>query len=186
MAFRREYVETLRLLAQAFTLYEAQGYRRPIVVGGSAVEYYTHGEVESGDFDLVEADERALGDALEAVGFRREDRPERLLRGFYHPELLTAVEIVSGALFDGRTDRSRLGVLPLDGSFVLFPPVEDLIADRLAQYEASGRQDTEMLEQARFLLELAEQLDNEYLIRRVKDEGGDLQLLTSGSDADST
>ncbi|MEK0085525.1 hypothetical protein [Benzoatithermus flavus] len=160
MAFRREYVETLRLLARAFALYEVQGYERPIIVGGSAVEYYTHGAVESGDFDLVEADERALGGALEAVDFVRENRAGHLLRGFYHPELLTGVEIVSGTLFDGRTDRSRSGVLMLDESSVLFPPVEDLIADRLAQYEASQRQDSEMLGQARSLLELADQLDH--------------------------
>jgi hypothetical protein len=181
--FRRAYVDTLKLLARAFALYEAQGYRQPIIVGGAAVEYYTHGGIESGDFDLVEANEQALGEALQAVGFRREDRAGHLLRGFYHPDLLTGVEVVSGFLFDGRTDRSRLGVLPLDGTKILFPPVEDLIADRLAQYEASKRQDPEMLEQARYLLALAEQIDDGYLIKRVVEEGGDPDLLEDGGDA---
>jgi hypothetical protein len=56
------------------------------------VEYYTGGQVEPGDFDLVEVtNEAALARALETVGFLPEARPGHLLRGFYHPDLLTGV-----------------------------------------------------------------------------------------------
>jgi hypothetical protein len=45
-----------------------------VIVGGSAVEYDTGGEVLSGDFDLVAPDAETVAEALIEVGFRREDR----------------------------------------------------------------------------------------------------------------
>lgn len=186
MAFRPEYVATLELLARALALYEAEEHRRPVIVGGAAVEYYTGGEIESGDVDVVEADLAPLAKALEAVGFRREDRSGRLLRGFYHPSLQTGVEVVSGMLFDGRTDRSRLGIVLFGEAALRFAPVEDMIADRLSQYEASRRRDDEMLAQARCLHRLAEHLDQQYLMKRIAEEGGDPDLLVGGSNEGAT
>ena len=47
---------------------------------------------------------------------------------------------------------------------------EDLIADRLGQWFGSGRQDEEMLEQARTLFLLAETLDHAYLDQRIRQD----------------
>ena len=58
-----------------------------------------------------------------------------------------------------------------DGSQVVLPPIEDMIADRLGQYEVSGY-DTAMLEQAKALFTIAQGLDTKYLIRRIVEESG--------------
>ena len=177
MAYRKEFLDGLTLLARAFDIAEAKGALRPVIVGGSAVEYYTGSELTSGDFDLVAPDDALVAEALLEVGFHREDRAGFLLRGFYHRDLLLSVEFVSGALFDGQTDRDRLQVLVLDektGGKVVFPPLEDMIADRLGQYasDRSGRGD--MLEQAKLLVSFAETaLDMDYLKIRVYQEGAE-------------
>lgn len=63
------------------------------------------------------------------------------------------------------------------GGTVIFPPVEDMIADRLGQYESdpSGRDD--MLAQARLLASLADALDMDYLRKRVHEESVDPALI---------
>jgi hypothetical protein len=178
--YREEYLSALRLLSQAFDIAEARGAPRPVIVGGGAVEYYTGGEIMSGDFDLVETHDTIVGEALVEVGFRREDRPGFLHRGFYHPELLVGVEFVSGALFGGRTDRRRLQVALVDeqqGARVTFPPLEDMIADRLAQYASAPKAHQDMLEQAALLTSLAESLDIAYLRKRAYEEGADAALV---------
>ncbi len=53
MVYRREFVEALVLLADAFERVVASGHARPVLVGGAAVEFYTGGAVVSGDFDVV-------------------------------------------------------------------------------------------------------------------------------------
>jgi hypothetical protein len=183
--FRPEFAEALRLLGKALALYRSRGADVPVLVGGAAVEYYTHGGINTGDLDIVVSNAEAFAQAITAVGFRHEDRPGRLERGFYHPDLPIGVEVVSGLLFDGRADRTRLGIVLVEGNEVIFPPIEDLIADRLAQHEASLRQDQEMLVQARLLYELAEGLDQDYLLRRVHEEGGDPALLVDSGQADA-
>ncbi|MBK8209325.1 MAG: hypothetical protein IPK78_04525 [Rhodospirillales bacterium] len=179
MAFRQEYVEALRLIAAVFDDYEARTGVRPILVGGAVVEYYTAGDIISGDFDIIAGDQQVFADTMKAHDFRQEDRPGHLRRGFYHRQLDIGVELVSGALFDGRTDPERIGVIIVEGRpRVRVPPVEDMIADRLGQFEASERRDDEMLSQARIMRDLAESIDFAYLERRVKEEGSDLSLLT--------
>jgi hypothetical protein len=122
--------------------------------------------VQSADFDLVGGDDAAILGALEAVGFRR--TVPGSMRNLVHPDLLIAVDLVSDSLFDGRTDRSRI---------VPFPPVEDMIADRLAPYESAPDGLPEMLEQARLLLRLAPIVDQEHLRRRVAEECSTVDLL---------
>ncbi|MFO1046836.1 MAG: hypothetical protein U1E52_02900 [Geminicoccaceae bacterium] len=85
------------------------------------------------------------------------------------------MELVSGALFDGRTDRARIELVSLADNgkqVLLFPPVEDMIVDRLGQYEASRQAHDDMLEQARLLWLLAVELDLSYLAKRIRDEDG--------------
>jgi hypothetical protein len=178
--YRKEYLETLRLLSRAFDIAEKRGASRPVIVGGSAVEFYTGGEITSGGFDLVAVGEDIIGDALLEVGFRCEDRRGVRLGGFYHPDLLIGVEFVTGPLFDGRTDMGRLRLVVVDeeeDARVIFPPAEDLIADRLGQYASDPKGRDDMLEQARLLVLLAEGLDLNYLRRRVVEEGADPGLV---------
>lgn len=100
--------------------------------------------------------------------------------GFYHPELLIGVEFVTGPLFDGRTDQGRLRLAVIDeesDARVIFPPPEDIIADRLAQYASDPQGRDDMLEQARLLSSLVENQDMAYLRKRVAEEGADLGMV---------
>lgn len=58
-----------------------------------------------------------------------------------------------------------------DGSQVVLPAIEDMIADRLGQYEIAGN-DTAMLEQAKALFTIAQDLDTKYLVQRIVEEAG--------------
>jgi hypothetical protein len=129
------------------------------------------GEVQSADIDLVTAQDETVFTALETVGFRRTVAGS--LRNPVHPELLIGVGFVSGRLFEGRTDRGRPELIQLDESGALgarFPPVEDMIADRLGQYESDPNGVPDMLEQVLLLFQLADELDPENLNRRVSEE----------------
>lgn len=175
--YRAGFVETLRLLERAFALAEERGAVLPVIVGGAAVEYHTGSEIQSGDVDLAEGDEAIIAEALVEVGFSREDRWGRLLRGFYfvNEDFEMGVEFVSRPLFEGRTDRNRLELVSVSGEgheVLRFPPVEDMIADRLGQYAAHPRDHADMLEQARILWRLAAEIDPAYLARRVEEELG--------------
>lgn len=177
--YRPEFTEALRLLAEAFALAKSNGADLPVIVGGAAVEYHTASEVQSADIDLVTSDNEIMVVALETCGFRRTVAGS--LRNLVHPELLIGVDFVSGMLFEGRTDRSRLELVQLDeaGSrSVQFPPVEDMIADRLGQFESVPDGVPEMLEQAKLLFQLADDLDHDYLRRRVSEECSSLELLS--------
>jgi hypothetical protein len=81
------------------------------------------------------------------------------------------VEVVSGQLFEGASDMSRLWIVDIDnGRRVAFPPPEDMIADRMGQYASTSSGVPEMLEQAIKLLQLAGPIDETYLDGRIKQE----------------
>ena len=83
-------------------------------------------------------------------------------------------EFVSGALFDGRADDDKLTLVTITGDkAIAFAAIEDLIADRLAQYASSNNKASDMVNQARLLKFLAGDDDRDYLIHRINDEGGD-------------
>ena len=188
MSYRPEFTAALGLIAEAFDMVKAAGYARPVLVGGAAVEFYTASAIVSGDFDIVSSAPTPLENALLAVGFVREDRRGRLLRGFYHPVSLIGVEIVSGQLFDGRADRNRMIIVKVDGHKVQLPALEDMIADRLGQYASNPRGRTDMLNQAIALYVLAEDIDEAYLDRRLREETSgdyDLEFLKVKADARS-
>lgn len=143
---------------------------------GAVVEFDTGSAIASGDFDFVADDPDGFAAALLAVGFRREDRQGRLLRGFHHPDLLIGVEMVSGAYFDGSADRARIRIVELTSGDILAAPTEDLIADRVGQWLANMA-DKSIILQALTLLDLANVLDTAYLDRRIRHEtNGELDL----------
>jgi hypothetical protein len=136
------------------------GLPRPVLVGGAAVEVWTNGRYVSGDFDLVTPDSEPIERALIARGFRREDRAGCLLRGLYHPTLGIGIEFVSGRLFAGRSDSSRLWSFHLgDQKRVVVIPPEDVIADRLGQHAATSGNDRTQLVLAQMVYALAGNID---------------------------
>ena len=179
---RPEFVKALQLLAKAFDEVVASGFERPIIVGGAAVEFYTGGAVVSGDFDVISAAGDELYRALLKQGFERPSGPGALLRGVHHPALGLGVEIVSGQLFDGASDKARVRIVSIGANEVRMLPVEDLIADRMGQFAAPANADLEMLGQAVILYRIARQnladpLDEEYLDARIRQEtAGSLDL----------
>ena len=127
----------------------------PVLVGGAAVEFYTGGALVSGDFDVVTGAQVELEQALLRRGFERPTGPGQMLRGLRQPALGIGVEVVSGALFDGASDRSRVRVVSTGAGEIAIPPVEDMIADRLGQYCTNPSGHAEMLEHAIVLYEIA-------------------------------
>jgi hypothetical protein len=172
-ALPSDYWTALELLAKASSRFHSETGNFVVIVGGAAVSFYTHGAVLSGDFDMVA--DLGFEPYLLAEGFRKEERQGRLLKGYYHPSVpLLGFEFVSGALFDGKADWDKLLAVPqTDGAEVVFPAIEDLIADRLGQYASSNNKDKTMLSQASLLFELAFECDVAYLKRRIIEETGD-------------
>lgn len=172
MTFRPEYEQALTLIGRAFYAVTAQGHRSPVLVGGAAVEYHTGSAVMSGDFDVVTPWQKLLEEELQNLGFTAPVGVGRPARGVMHPDLLIGVEVVSGPLFDGRVaeDSDRLVVVAVEGGEVVMVGAEDLIADRMGQYNSAPQKVPEMLEQAIYVYELAENLDCEYLDRRIREE----------------
>lgn len=186
--YRPEFEAALRLLARISAAMDAAGYRPPVLVGGAAVEIYTRGAVNTGDFDLSCARQDMLEALMQQHGFVRPTGPAKATRGWVHPELRLGFEIVSDVLLDGLADREMVQVVELapDGAIAVIA-AEDIIADRMGQY-ASGSA-PEMLGQARALFALGEGLDLSYMERRIREETGgsygvqDLEDKARGSDA---
>jgi hypothetical protein len=166
--FRPEFLEALSLLAQVCDEVVRRRYPRPILVGGAAVEFYTSGEVTSGDVDFVTRDHDVFEEILPEYGFRFVERLGRRMRRFQHPTLDLGVEVVSDHLYPG-SDPARIRLIKTTGGErIAIYPVEDLIADRLRQHAEEDR--AEMLGQATRLYQLATELDEAYLNTRIREQ----------------
>jgi len=176
---RPEFYHALELIGQACARLAARGEALPVLVGGAVVEWYTASAYMSGDFDLLIATTEPMTEELLALGFRHEDRPGWLQRGFYHPDFDFGVEFVSGQLFDGLADRKRIQTLRLsDKAFIPMVPPEDIIADRMGQYLADPQHGGPLLTQAkRVFIILESDINDDYLNRRLHDEtAGEISL----------
>lgn len=135
---------------------------RPVVVGGTAVEFYTFGAYMTYDVDLVCSHRSEALAQLESLGF--EQSPS--LRHWYHKDLAMVVEIP-----DEQLAGSLAKVVGVDvGAYTAYIiGVEDLILDRLrAQVHWKSTQDGEW---ARRLLFLHKQtLDWDYLVQMAAKE----------------
>lgn len=130
--------------------------KKPVLVGGSAVEFYTRGTCKSIDIDLL-ADRDSLIPVLEKMGFSKSGR-----HWFYTKDV--GIEIV-GESAEGR----RVNEVLHQGKKIRILSIEDLIVDRLnackhwkSQYDC---------EQAQVLAGVySDKLDREYLKKRMKEE----------------
>lgn len=179
MSLPEPYLNLLGRLASAFDAYEKATGHSPVLVGGGAVAIQTLGAFMSGDFDLFAPNDAVLDSCLLNAGFMAEERVGRLKGGYHHPLFPEyGIEAISGQLFDGRAESGRLiRITFAEEHAIVIPSFEDMIADRLGQHSTASKSDTSRLEQARALFKLANNLDLDYLKRRIQDEGGDIHLL---------
>jgi hypothetical protein len=175
------YLRAIELLGTVCEAYRrASGGDMAWLVGGASVVIMTDGQFQSGDFDLVLSDDQLFKKILFQYGFYEESGPNRFHFGFQHPKHPDfGWQLVSGALFDGRTDKTRRVEIELTATSVItMPPFEDMIADRLGQYcMDGGRAHPELLAQARSIFRLARRIDPAYLRQRIAEENGDPALL---------
>lgn len=137
--------------------------KKPVLVGGSAVEFYTRGTCKSIDIDLL-ADRDSLEKVLEKMGFSKIGR-----HWFYTKDI--GIEIV-GESPEGR----RVNDIMHEGKLIRILSIEDLIVDRLnackhwkSQYDC---------EQAQVLVgAYSDKLDIGYLKKRMKEEYLEMELI---------
>ena len=148
----RRRIWVVAVIAEAL---KAQGIR-PIVVGGSAVEFYTFGGYATADVDLVVGDRTALGGALEKLGFRSEGRM------WYRDDLDLVLECPDEDLAG---DVGRVLEVQIEDMVCPVIGIEDLIADRLNGYVHSEWEDDRRWVQEMLQLHL-DGIDWEYLAER--------------------
>ena len=143
MPLEEDYVDALGALARVSAPYEVEAGGHLVLVGGGATAVLTDGAFPSFDFDVVAAADEVLHRTFLAEGFHLEDRVGRLLRGYHHPDHPRyRFEHVSGALFDGHAELSRLERLVInDEGHIILPSWEDMIAECLTQHEVASPTD---------------------------------------------
>jgi hypothetical protein len=168
--YRPEFVAALQLFARVSEAMHARGLQRPILVGGAAAEFWSTGEVTTGDFDICTTRQPELEEEMQRAGFIRPSGAGAMLKGWVHAELRLGFEVVAEVPMDGNVDAAHLRLVRPIGGQGLFRiiSVEDLIADRVGQY-ASGTAADRLL-QARVLLGLQPTVDLAYLERRIREE----------------
>jgi len=176
--YRKEFTKALSLLAKISGEAKARGVPIPILVGGAAVELFTASEVVSADFDLVAADQDQICEIMLDLGFERYQAKQALVGYWVHKETEIVVEFVGSQLMDGHTNREYIQLVKIDveneDGEILVIPIEDLIADRLAQYQSSPN-DNSMLKQAQVLWNIASELDIDYITKRISQEAPGLE-----------
>jgi hypothetical protein len=133
----------------------------PIVVGGSAVDFYTGGVYPSYDFDII-SDRKIIGEILEKkFGFKP------LGRHWINEQIGISVEVPDNHLAG---DRERSKTMKIAGLRIFVIGIEDLIIDRLnACVHWKSQTDCD---QAQFLVRYyMARLDLRYLEDKARSEG---------------
>lgn len=134
---------------------------RPVVVGGSAVEFYTRGAYATADIDLIVPGLAEVAEVLQGLGF------ERRGPSFVHPDVPVVVDLPPEPLAG---DGGRLSVVDVGGRPVYVIGLEDLVADRLRA--AAYRQDEASKEWAvQLMASHWDELDWPYLLGLASQEG---------------
>ncbi|NJD78800.1 MAG: hypothetical protein FIB08_17190 [Candidatus Methanoperedens sp.] len=134
---------------------------RPVVVGGSAVDFYTEGIYQSYDIDLI-SNRKIIGEILENVfSFKPSGRH------WINERIGLSVEIPGSSLAG---DKDKVTVIKIEGLKVYVIGFEDLIIDRLnACLHWKSQTDCD---QAQYIIRYyRNRLDFGYLEKRAKDEG---------------
>lgn len=117
----------LLIIGYLSKLMEKKCLKPPIIVGGSAVMFYTLEHYITYDIDLVCENRKELENMLRKCGF------ERAGRHWILPPIELAIEIPSTKLEDESYDRVR--EVRIDGYGVRILGIEDIILDRLRAYK---------------------------------------------------
>jgi excisionase family DNA binding protein len=149
----------LRLVSLLTCGVKALGWSAPVVVGGSAVQYYTAGDYGTVDIDLVGASE-PVAQVLGSWGFQREGRH------WYDAELKFAVEVPRTQL--EQAEREHVFGVRVAGVDAYILGIEDLIIDRLNA--CVHWSDDESCRWAKVMIVTAPELDIDYLERRAAEE----------------
>jgi len=179
MTIPEDFFDAMNQVSIACENYKLKSGYDAVLVGGAATVIFTDGAFSSGDFDFVAVNDEVFEKSMLESGFIKENRKGKLIIGYYHPDHPRyGFQCVSGALFDGKADRKRLFALKLRNDLTIkLPSIEDMIADRLAQYAVASPTDDSRLRQAKMLFSVAPTVDKEYVRRRIEEEGGDPSLL---------
>lgn len=132
---------------------------RAIVIGGLAVEFWTHGAYATTDIDLYLPHGPAVDDLLAELGFRKEGR---------HWVLPDAQIFVEAPASFPAEEEEVVEVELRSGYLVPVLSIEDVVIDRLHQFVSGGH--SEVVEQGVALL-AAMEIDYPRLIARAKNEG---------------
>lgn len=131
----------------------------PVLVGGTAVEYYTAGGYASKDIDLALPTADSVNEAFEELGFRKEGR------FWVREELDLLFEAPTGDLEGEEAPRTEIEI---DGLRVIILGLEDLLLDRLRAWVHWKSE-----EDGRWTRRLAalhgERLDWNYLMKKAVD-----------------
>lgn len=122
---------------------EARGYKRPVAVGGFAVEAYTLGRFMSMDIDLV-GNRDGIITILRELGFTSHDG-----RNWLSADFDIHIDIQGGRIDIPGGNERVVAVEAAEGCVVTMISITDIVADRIAAY-ASGHKDSGI--QARAIL----------------------------------
>jgi predicted nucleotidyltransferase len=102
-----------------------QVHQDPVLVGGTAVEFYTQGGYATADIDMLAEGGAPLIEKMKELGF------EKLGKDFVQADLKIYVE------FPGRELKAteRYQELEIEGQLLKIIAIEDLIVDRLCAYK---------------------------------------------------
>ncbi len=134
---------------------------QPIVVGGSAVDFYTEGIYPSYDIDLV-SNRKIIGEILENVfKFKQSGK------NWINEQIGLSVEVPDNRLAG---DKDKVTVIRIENLKVYVIGFEDLIIDRLnACVHWKSQRDCD---QAQYIIRYyRNRLDFRYLEKKAKDEG---------------
>jgi len=134
---------------------------QPIVVGGSAVDFYTEGIYPSHDIDLV-SNRKIIGEILENV-FNFKQRG----KNWINEKIGLSVEIPDSHLAG---DKDKVTLIKIENLKIYVIGIEDLIIDRLnACVRWKSQRDCD---QAKYMIRYyRNRLDFGYLEKKAKDEG---------------
>lgn len=146
----------------------ASGGKKPIIVGGEAVEIYTQGSYTTGDIDIKTSPE-TMEEILKKWGFEKAEGSRKI---WFNEELDIYLDWQGVGLDEGPEAEKRVNSVRIsEDTDVLIISFEDLITDRLCAAKFWKDTDSEMW--ARALLEIAREtgkIDIVYLQKRAEKE----------------